>query len=206
MTKSDILNDLDYVKTLAEEGRNAPLLGGRIGLWWGVLLCITLFLHWMMETGSWVTEPYMVGVLWIGFAIIGVAGSEVLKNTIKGKPGALAANNRVAHALWTGNTFFLFLFGFAAGTSAGFGFNNFEIMNLMIPLAFGLYGLTGYVTSKISGEHWLLIPTLAAFAIKVLALFMLSSSHLLLVAIMGVVVTIIIPDVIHMRREPKAVV
>ena len=206
MTKSDILNDLDYVKTLAEEGRNAPLVGGRVGLWWGVLLCVTLLLHWMIVTGRIAGPDHILGVLWIGFALLGVAGSETLKRTLRGKPGALAANNRVAHALWTGTSFLLFLFGFAAGTSAGFGYNDFDIMNLMMPLAFGLYGLTGYVTAKISGENWLMFPAGAAFLIMVVSLFMLSSPNLFLLAIAGVIVTIIIPDAIHLRREPKAVV
>lgn len=206
MTKSDILNDLDYVKTLAEEGRNAPLIGGRVGLWWGVLLCVTLFMHWLIVTDRVAVPEYILSVLWIGFALVGMAGSAVLKRTLHGKPGGQAANNRVAHALWTGTSFLLFLFGFAAGTSAGFGYNDFDIMNMMMPLAFGLYGLTGYVTAKISGESWLMFPAGAAFLIMVIALFMLSSANLFLLAIAGVIVTIIIPDTIHLRREPKAVV
>lgn len=206
MTKSDILSDLDYVKTLAEEGRNAPLLGGRIGIWWGILLCVTLFAHWLIVTGRVDIGPEYLGVLWIGFAVIGITGTAFLKRTLNGKPGGLAANNRVSHALWTGNTFFLFLFGFAASTSAGLGYVDFDIMNLMMPLAFGLYGLTGYVTAKISGENWIMFPAAAAFLIMALSLFILNSPNLFLLAIAGVIVTIIIPDLIHLRREPKAVV
>jgi len=46
MSREDLLNDLEYVKTLAEEGATTPLLGGRFGLMWGVLMTITFFLHW----------------------------------------------------------------------------------------------------------------------------------------------------------------
>lgn len=42
MTNSKTIADIGYLKTIAEEGRNAPLLGGRIGLMWTTLLVPTL--------------------------------------------------------------------------------------------------------------------------------------------------------------------
>lgn len=206
MTKSDILSDLDYVKTLAEEGRHAPSLGGRMGVWWGILLCLTLFTHWLIVTGrvSW-PEP-SIGLIWIAFGVIGGIGSSLLVRTLRGKPGASAANNRMANALWTGNTILLFLFGLSAGFSAGFGVNTFEIMNIMMPIAFGLYGLTAYVMYRLTGEKIQLLTAVIGFAFVPLTLFMLSSSNLFLVAILGVVMTILIPDAINLRREPKTVV
>lgn len=206
MTNADIIDDLDYVKTLAEEGRNAPLLGGRVGLWWGILLCVALFVHWMIATGRLDVPPQSFAFLWIGFAVVGMIGSTILSRTLSGKPGVTSATNRVAYAIWTGNTVFLFVYGFSAGLSAGFGYNDFSIMNTMMPVAFGLYGLTAYVTSKISGERWLMIPGLIALAFVPLSLFMLTSPNLFLVAIAGIVMTIIIPDIIHLRREPKSIV
>lgn len=206
MTNAEIINDLDYVKTLAEEGRNTPLVGGRVGLWWGVLLCAALLIHWMIITGRIDTAPQSLALLWIGFGVIGMIGSTVLGRTLAGKPGGTSATNRTAYAIWTGNTLFLFVYGFSAGLSAGFGYNDFSIMNTMMPVAFGLYGLTAYVTSKISGERWLMIPGLIGLAFVPLSLFMLRSPNLFLVAIAGIIMTIIIPDIIHLRREPKTIV
>jgi len=206
MTKSEILNDLDYVKTLAEEGRHAPSLGGRMGVWWGTLLCLTLFSHWLIVTERVSWEEPSLGLLWIAFGVIGYIGSSLLVRTLRGKPGASATNNRVANALWTGNTILLFLFGLSAGLSAGFGVNSFEIMNMMMPIAFGLYGLTAFVQYHMTEQKSQLVTSVIGFAFVPLTLFMLSSPNLFLVAILGVVMTILIPDAINLRREPKTVV
>lgn len=212
MTKTEILDDLDYVKTLAEEGKNAPLLGGRLGIWWGVLLLITLFIHYLAlkETGPIPIE--MIGAAWMAFGVIGGIGTIIFRRGIDKKPGASSVNNRVANALWTGNTFLLFTYAISAGFSAGLGrfdflgSNNFFIMDTMTPIAFGLYGLTSYVLAKISGDKWQLIPGAISLAFVPISLFLLGTPELYLAAMAAIVCTIIIPGVITLRNEPKAVV
>lgn len=206
MTKSDILSDLDYVKTLAEEGRNAPLLGGRFGLWWGGLSCVALFIHWLFAVGQIAAPVYFPGLLWFGFGVIGLTGSAVLEKTLAGKPGASATNNRLATALWTGNTILLFLFGLSAGVAAAFGMIDYKIMNIMLPLVFGLYGLTAYVMSKVTHISGQMLTGLIALGFVPLTLWLLESPHLFLVAIPGVIATVIIPESFNLMREPKDVV
>ncbi len=206
MTRSEILDVLDYVKTLAEEGKNAPILGGRIGLWWGILLCITLFVQWIAVKGIGPLAIEQIGFAWLAFGIIGTVGSMVLGRSLAKKPGTSSMNNRVAAALWTGNAILLFTYGFSAGLSAGFGHIGFEIMDTIMPVAFGLYALTAYVLAKISDEKWQLIPGAIAWAFVPICLFLQGTSTLFLAAIVGVIFTIIIPDIIHLRREPKTVV
>ena len=40
MTREEMLADLAYARTLAEEGRHAPLIGGRYLVLFGALLCV----------------------------------------------------------------------------------------------------------------------------------------------------------------------
>ncbi len=206
MTKTDIINDIDYVKTLAEEGRNAPLLGGLVGIWWGSLLFITLFMHYLALKGTGPLSIEMIGLAWLIFGIVGSLGSAVLGRGIEKKPGASSMNNRVASALWLGNTILLFTYGLSAGISAAMGINDFLIMDTMMPIAFGLYGLTAVVMAKISDEKWQLIPGTLAFAFVPISLFLLGKPELYLAAMAAIICTIIIPGVITMRREPKAVI
>ena len=35
MTENDLLDDIDYIKSIAKDGQQAALVGGRIGLMWG---------------------------------------------------------------------------------------------------------------------------------------------------------------------------
>ena len=205
MTKTEMLENIDFVKTLAEEGRNAPLLGGWIGLWWGFLLIATLFVHYLALIGKGPLAIEMIGLAWVSFGIIGGIGSVVLGRRLQKQPGASSMINRVATALWTGNTILLFTYGISAGFSAGLGHISFEIMDTMMPLAFGLYGLTAFVLTRIGGARWQLIPALISLAFVPFSLFLLGKPELYLLAIVVVLCTIIIPDIIHIRNEPKAV-
>lgn len=206
MTKSEILDDLDYVKTLAEEGKNAPLLGGRIGLWWGGLLCIALFAHWASLKGISPLPIEMIGAIWMGFGIIGGIGSSILGRSLAGKPGASSMNNRVAEAMWTGNAVLLFVYSISALLSAVSGKVGYSIMDTIMPVAFGLYALTAYVLAKISNDKRQIIPGIIALSFVPIGLLLQGTANLYLAAIFGVILTSVIPSIAEMRREPKSVV
>lgn len=206
MTKADILDDLDYVKTLAEEGKNAPQLGGRIGIWWGLLLCMTLCIHYFALKGTGPLSIEMIGLAWLSFGIIGSLGSFILGRNMSKKPGASSMNNRVAKALWTGNTVFLFVYGLSAGINAALGRIDYIVMDTMLPIAFGLYGLTSFVLAQISGDKWQLIPGAIALSFVPISLFLLGKPEIYLAAIAAVICTILIPSLIHMRKEPQVIV
>lgn len=206
MTKADILNDIDYIKTIAEEGRTAPLIGGRIGIMWGFLLVITLLVHWSALKGIGPIPIKMIGGAWMVFGITGSIGASILGRSLSGKPGATSTNNRVARALWTGTSILLFTYGLSAGISAGLGRIGFEIMDTMMPLAFGLYALTTFVISKISADKSQLVPSIIALAFVPISLFLLGTPELYLAAIVAVICTIILPGIFHMRNEPKTLV
>ncbi len=199
-------SDIEYIKTLADEGRNAPFVGSKIGIWWGVLLCITLFIHWMIITGQIDVPLNRIGALWFMFGLIGILGNIAFAKQLRGVPGASAVNNRVSESLWTANVILLSLFGFSLGTSMGMGYNDWSIANIMIPLSFGIYGSTNWVLSKFSSDDWLIWPAIIGYALVPICIYTLNSPHLYLFAIFGVVATILIPDFILLRKEPAKVV
>ncbi len=206
MTKSNILDDIDYVKTLAEEGKNAPMLGGRIGLWWGILLCMALFSHWATLRGISPLAVEMLGLIWLIFGVVGGIGAFILGRSLTYKPGASSVNNRVAEALWTGNTILLFVYSLSALFSAALGKTDYSIMDTIMPVAFGLYALTAYVLAKISSDkHYLIISSIALVFVPI-GLFLLGTPNLYLVAIIGIVLTSVIPSIIELRNEPKEIV
>lgn len=51
MTKDELAQDLAYVRTLAEEGRHAPLIGGPFLVLSGLLLSVAYTLQWMLLQG-----------------------------------------------------------------------------------------------------------------------------------------------------------
>ncbi len=150
----DISKEIVYIKTLAAESRNAPFIGSQFGIWWGMLLCITLFIHWMILTGHIDIPLSGIGALWLLFGLIGGLGNFLLARNLSRVPRNSSVKNRISESLWTGNIILMFLFGFSTGISAGLGINDYSLSNIMIPLAFGLYGSTNWVLSKLSSENW----------------------------------------------------
>lgn len=206
MTKQDILNDLDYVKSLAEEGRVALQLGGRIGLLWGVLLCAALLAHWAVLTGHLGLPRSNIGLIWMAFGITGGIGSAILGRGESAKAGASAVNNQIVGTIWIANTVFLLLLGFSLGVAGAFGKIDFKMMDLILPVAFGLYAHTAFIEAKFSRQKWRLIPGAIALLFLPLGIWMIGTPKLYLAAIVGVILTTVIPALIDMRREPARIV
>lgn len=206
MTKTEILDDIEYVTALAREGRNAPYLGGRIGLMWGVLLSITLLIHWGILSQHIALPVNILAILWIAYGIVGYAASAIINRNSPTKPGQSSINNKVAHALWIGNAIFLSTYAISAGLSSGYGHNSFGIMDTILPVAFGLYGLIHYVLANLGTEKWQYIPAAIALAFVPICLFLQGSANLYLASAVGVFATIIIPSLLYIRSEPQDVI
>jgi hypothetical protein len=52
MTRDEMLADLAYARTLAEEGRQAPLVGGAYLIFFGVLIALCYLIQWAALTGA----------------------------------------------------------------------------------------------------------------------------------------------------------
>ncbi|PHR91274.1 MAG: hypothetical protein COA69_12245 [Robiginitomaculum sp.] len=206
MTKTEILDDIEYVTALAVEGRNAPYLGGRIGLMWGVLLCVTLLIHWATLTGHLAFPQSSLGILWIVYGVVGFVLSGILNRGTPAKPGQSSMNNKVANALWVGNAIFLSIYAMSAGLSAGFGGNDFIIMDTILPLAFGLYGFIHYVLARISAEKWQYVSSAVSLGFVPICLFLQGEANLYLASVVGIIATIIVPSLLYIKREPHDVI
>ena len=204
MTKTEILKDIDYVKSLGQEGRYAPPLGGPIGLWWGCLLVITLYVHYLAEIGKGPLSINMIGFLWLVFGIVGGLGSVVFGRLMSKKPGASSINNRLASALWTGNTILIFIYAVSAALSAGYGKIDFIIMDTIMTLSFGLYALTAFVLYRLSDQKIHLILGMLSIIFVPISLLLLGKPELYIAAIAATFCTVIVPAIINIRNEPKA--
>lgn len=100
MTNKQTLDDLTYLRDMASAGENAPLIGGSIGLMWGVLLTAIFTVQWAILSGAANIDPKNLLFFWLAFAIIGGAGSAILGRRMEQKPGARSTANQVDSAIW----------------------------------------------------------------------------------------------------------
>ena len=205
MTQDDARADLDYLKTLAENGAEAPPVGGRFAVWWGGLAALVLATHWTIVTGRVGLGYDALPVLWLGFLIIGGLGSLVLGRTLRGKPGLGSPSNRHADAVWSAMGVSTGVFFFAIMAAVVAGRLDPVFFNLMLPVALLGYAIA-WMSSAFMARSWgYALPAAAALAGMAACLFTLADPAVYLIASLTVLLSAALPGAVMMLREPRAV-
>ena len=69
-------DDIDYLRKLAESGANAPLVGGRFLMWWGLTLAVAYVLHHLAMRGIIGDGRSIFGWIWLTFSVGGAVASS----------------------------------------------------------------------------------------------------------------------------------
>ncbi len=202
MTKTDILvADLAEASRIAKAGENAPLVGGPIGLMWGVLLTAVFAIHYMIISGALALPQQSLAFLWIAFAVIGGVGSAILGRKIDAKPGAASTANRVEQYAWM-----MFSFtglSLAVGVILNQILNNgtTELWTLILIFGFAGQGLVYGLTAKLTGHGWLHFAAFGGFTMAAVTMSFYGQNIIYFIAAIGTVFTIIIPSLLSMKAE-----
>ncbi len=207
---NDIKDDLAYVKALAEEGRDTPLVNGVIYLIWGTLIGLVSLLSYADNLG-WLDLGVLDGVwIWVGALAIGWALSFYLGKRSGAKPGASTLGNRTSSAVWFGVGVFVTLFWvtlmFVHDDFTAMGVPEYFLFGLMFPVSFGLYGVAFFATATAARVDWLRWVAVLAWGFSVLSLITMHNEHHLLVGGVGTLLCAALPGFILMRREPSQIV
>ena len=101
MTKTEsLMADLEQASRIAQEGENTPLVGGPIGLMWGVLIVLAFSIQYLILERILAFPGYSLAILWVSFAVIGGLGVFILGRQADQKPGAQSVGNRVETYIW----------------------------------------------------------------------------------------------------------
>ena len=202
-TTQPALEELAYVRQLAESGARAPLIGGRFVAWWGFLLTIAYLLHHFALRGDLGNDGAIFGIIWIGFAVAGVTGQVLLARGMPAKPGAGSAGNRASRSVWMAAAFAIgsMVIGSAIAARTGAGPFAFD---WIVPVAFAVYACCLIVTGSLSANRVSLVAGAGAVAMVGLFTALILNPDRYLLAAAGVGLTVFLPGILLMRTEPKA--
>lgn len=206
MTRDELARDLAYVRTLAEEGRYAPLLGGSFLLFWGQLNLIAYVAQWALLEGYLPRADGMAfAVLWGGYGVVAALGSVFLGRRVRAKPGHSSLGVRAESAIWIGVA--AALGAVALGSIARMVLDHdLQAPNAIMGAAFALFGAALLGTAMLAREKWLggfaSVAFLAAAALSAFA----NQNWAYLLAAAACAIVLIAPGFILLRREPSALV
>jgi hypothetical protein len=206
MTKEELAEDLAYVRTLAEEGRHAPLIGGSFLVMFGTLLAVGYFAQWAALTSLFGPAPSSIyGYIWLAYGVLALAGFFVLVQRVRAMPGRASVSNRVDQTVWR-------LSGMAITTvvvgciGRMFLQDDYQAPNAIMAAAFAFFGMALGVTATISAQGWLRWFSLLAFATSAVLWIFTNEPWAYLLAAIASVIVLLLPGVILVRREPSTVV
>lgn len=205
MTRDEMLADLAYARTIAEEGRHAPLIGGSYLIFFGVLVGVCYAIQWAALAGVLPIPGRMIGMIWMAYGVVAVAGMYVLRRRVSQLPGGSAIPNRVDRFLWQGVTAAILVV--VAGTVAR-AIVQEDVMapNAIVAAGFGLYGVALYVTAMTAAHSWLRVFAFLSWVISGVLWYFIDQAWLYLIAAAGCAAVLIAPGVMMIQREPKTVV
>ena len=204
MTTQQAIDDLNYATNLAKAGQEAPLVGGPIGLMWGVLLSITLSLHWAIVSGVLSLDLKYLWILWISFSMVGAGGSALFGRAIEKKPSINSTANQVEQSVWIMFAIMLGCFWVGITISMLIGAGTPILFDFVAIAGFGGQGLAYGVTARISHHSWLAYPSAAAFIASVVCFCFFGQPLLYLIAAVATVFTVILTSIKTMRYENAA--
>lgn len=199
-------DDIDYIRSLAEEGATAPNIGGRFYVWWSALIIVALLLHWATLIGWTPWSPAQVGFVWLGYLTIGLAGTFALSSGLSAKPGFHANNNRASAAFWS--LAGLGMGGVIAAILVAVMLRDAPVLlfDLLPALGLLLYAAGLGVEAKLERAPWKLRTAYAGVIASTATFALVGAPEAYLVAAAGYCVVGLIPGVSMMRGEPNKVV
>ena len=203
MTREDLLQDIAYARTLAEEGRSAPLIGGAYLVLFGMMLAIAYCVQWAAMTGLIPMDN--VGWLWIAFGAAALIGTKLLRRRTVTLPGGSSAVNRADRLIWQGVVWAIM--AVVVGTVLrGILRDDDTAPSAIMAAGFGLYGVALFVTARMSGLNWLAAFAWIAWLLSAALWFFANEAWAYLLAAGGCVAVLLTPGVIMMRQEPTTTV
>ena len=195
MTTQQAIDDLNYATNLAKAGQEAPLVGGPIGLMWGILLSITLSLHWAIVSGVLSLDLKYLWILWISFSTVGAGGSALFGRALEKKPSINSTANQIEQSVWLMFSIMLGCFWVGITLSILFGSGTPALFDFVVIAGFGGQGLAYGVTARMSHHKWLTYPSGASFIASIVCLSAFGQPLLYLIAAAATVFTVVIPSI-----------
>ena len=200
-----IRDDIAFMRALAEEGRQAPMLGGGVLVSAGAIFGTASVLQWATLAGLPIISPWAPLVIWLGAgAIFAIAARTVIRRSQR-KTGAQASVNRAAGAAWSAVGWPMFAI-WVALMAMGYRTRNWAVIDVFPIIILALYGAAWAIAAAMTRKGWMRSTAWGCFAAAVVMGLLAGTPHMFLAYAACLVLFGVIPGLALMRQEPSDIV
>ncbi|MEO0721894.1 MAG: hypothetical protein AAFS03_05040 [Pseudomonadota bacterium] len=207
MSNSSLADDLSFVRTLAEEGRHAPLLSGRYFVFYGGITAAAYLAHYAIASGLAGLSPNWIAAVWGTFAVLAISGRFALTASFpEHTPGAGSAGNRAEAAAWSAAGAAMGVFFVTAIALVVLGFATSALIDAGLPLVFALYATAMVVGGTMGDDDRIRRAGWTSLVFVVAAVALHGRPEAYLAATVGIITVAVLPGLALLRDEPKSTV
>lgn len=200
-----IRDDIAFMRALAEEGRQAPLLGGSMLVSAGGIFGTAALLQWAILAKILRVPSAALLVVWIIAFALHIIMINVLKQGMNAKPGAGSSGNRAMRNAWMGVGWGCFVIFFALGV-ASWKTRDINLINFSPSIVLSLYGAAWSVAAAMSRATWLKFVAVASFVGAVMMAVLMGSTWIWLAYAAALYLLAMVPGLVLLRQEPSDIV
>jgi hypothetical protein len=200
-----IQDDIAYMRSLAQEGRHAPLLAGPILITAAIVFGGASLGQWALQSDVLDISPWAQLWLWIGSGAVFAVALTMLIGRMKGKPGINSAGNKAVGAAWSGVGYGIFVTWLAL-VALSFKTGNWSWMAVMPTTVLVAYGSAWMIGAAMTKTRWMSVTALAAYAGAVAVAWFIDSAMIYPVFTVVLMAVALVPGIILMRQEPSEIV
>ena len=200
-----IQDDIAYMRSLAHEGRHAPLLAGPMLVTAAIVFGTANLGQWAIQAGVLDVSPWAQLWLWIGAGVVFAVALTMLIGRMKGKPGMNSAGHKAVGAAWTGVGYGIFVTWLAL-VALSVKTGNWSWMAVMPTTVLVAYGSAWMIGAAMTKTRWMSFTALAAYAGAVAVAWFVDSPAIYLVFTVVLMAVALVPGIILMRQEPSEIV
>lgn len=199
-----VRDDIAYVRSVAQEGRQAPLLNGPFLVAASVIFGIANLGQWALLTQGWDVSPWAPVWLWVGAGVVFAIALNALIRQASRKPGYSTLANKAVGAAWSAVGYGIFAM-WAAFMAVGLISGDWTMMWAMPSLVFAAYGSAWMVAGVMADRAWMKAVAALAYGGAVLLGAFIDNTAIYLVFAVLIVAVALVPGLHLMRQEPAEV-
>lgn len=195
-----VQSDIAYLKQLANEGRDAPVLVGPVLVAASIIFGIPSLFQWAVIAGVLTVNPWAILTVWIVAGVVFAGVLTMIIRKMDTKAGAETIRNRTIGAAWSACGYSIFA-GWLALMAYGFSTGSWAPMSLMPTLVMIAYGSAWLIAGLIVERRWMAGVGLLSYAGAV-ALAWFANTHMVFgVYIVLLLAVALMPGLYLMRQS-----